>query len=165
MFRGLGTRQAASNPSQNPRMSASPGTGPGSYDASHLRDQSTTGNSTPLSKLNRSTTLSQGMLVKYVWDNALSAGNLNLDVSGKIFLSSLERKFRPFKKKLNRSIHIIRFTPEMPIDEDDGYLLSLYDDSELESLWNYAKDYIKLKKTSKLLVMVEKDEGDPGDEL
>jgi hypothetical protein len=101
----------------------------------------------------------------YVWDNASSAGNLNLDVPGRTFLSSLERRFRPFKKKLNRSIHIIRFTPEMAIDEDDGYLLYLYDDSELESLWDYAKDYIKLKETSKLLVKVEKDEGDPGDEL
>jgi hypothetical protein len=105
------------------------------------------------------------MRVKYLWGidgNISTIGNLDLTVSGPQFSKFLQEVFQySLKMALDRSLHCVRFIPEIGISK--FWHLDLDDESTIEDDWNSTIDWIQEHKSSKKpplhIVVIEKPHG------
>jgi hypothetical protein len=164
LIRRQSIRKESPAPSQIPRPSPSPIRTTRSPTPSQPRTQTTPAPSTS-SKLNQSTQPLNSMRVKYLWgiDGDVSTiGNLDLTVSGPQFSKFLQEKFQCLLgMPLDRSLHCVRFIPEIGISK--FWHLDLDDDSTIEDDWNSTVDWIQEHKSSKKprlhVVVIEKPHG------
>ena len=151
-----GDQQPSPTPTQIYRSRPSSGGDP------HSPHQTSTATSTPLTSAHQQLPHADEIAVECNWDMASTIIHIDLNATGEHMFNTIERIFRRgFKKKLDRHIHFIKFTPGERTENVAERVL-FFDEDTLTMNWCPTANWIRENRKADsphLYAFIELDEG------